>query len=65
MSEICEGSRVKISGLKARPDLNDQYGTAKTLDVTSGRWVVQVRYHELTILCFPTTTFLLNVVKLV
>ena len=43
--EICEGSRVKISGLRSRPDLNGQDGTAKTLDATSGRWVVQVRNH--------------------
>eukprot|EP00976_Prorocentrum_cordatum_P055168 1112820-Prorocentrum_minimum.AAC.4 len=43
MPEVCEGSRVKLLGLKAREDLNGKYGTAKTLDTESGRWVVQVQ----------------------
>ena len=53
MTEIRDGSRVKLVGLKAREDLNGKYGTARKMDPDSGRWVVQVGSQQIIRCYFP------------
>lgn len=42
LGTLAEGSRVRLEGLQARPELNDQIGTLRAFEEPKGRWQVKL-----------------------